>query len=99
MQATTLRVATYGYFGMGNLGNEASLAAFLDYLRDRHPEAVLSCFAADAEAVRREHGVPATRLMAYRAAPGSSGLRVRAAKAASRLLDVPRTFWLMRDVD
>lgn len=95
----TLRVATYGYFGMGNLGNEASLAAFLDYLRNAHPEAVLSCFAVDADAVRREHGVPATRLMAHRAMPGSSGLRVRAMKVAGRLRDVPRTFRLMRDVD
>ena len=99
MGGATLRVATYGYFGMGNVGNEGSLAAFLAYLREAHPEATVHCFAADAEAVRREHGVPATRLMAYRAAPGSSGLRVRATKAASRLWDVPRTFRLMRDVD
>lgn len=99
MAGATLRVATYGYFGMGNVGNEGSLAAFLAYLRESHPEATVHCFAADAEAVRREHGVPATRLMAYRAAPGSSGLRVRATKAASRLWDVPRTFRLMRDVD
>ena len=99
MGGTTLRVATYGYFGMGNVGNEGSLAAFLAHLRDTHPEADVHCFAADAEAVRREHGIPATRLMAYRAAPGSSGLRVRATKAASRLWDVPRTFRLMRDVD
>ena len=41
MGATTLRVATYGYFGMGNLGNEGSLAAFLAYMRDAHPEAAV----------------------------------------------------------
>jgi len=99
MRTTTLRVATYGYFGMGNVGNEGSLSAFLAYLRDAHPDAAVHCFAADADAVRREHGVAATRLMAYRPAPGSSGLRVRATKAGSRLWDVPRTFRLMRDVD
>lgn len=99
MRATTLRVATYGYFGMGNVGNEGSLAAFLAYMRDAHPEAAVSCFAADAQAVSRDHGVPATRLMAYRPAPGSNGLRVRVTKAASRLWDVPRTFRMMRDVD
>jgi polysaccharide pyruvyl transferase WcaK-like protein len=99
MGKTTLRVATYGYFGMGNVGNEGSLAAFLAYLRDAHPDAAVHCFAADADEVRREHGVGATRLMAYRPAPGSSGFRVRATKAASRLWDVPRTFRMMRDVD
>ena len=71
MGETTLRVATYGYFGMGNIGNEGSLAAFLAYLREAHPEAAVSCFAADADAVRRDHGVPATRLMAFRPGPGA----------------------------
>ena len=98
MDVTPLRVAAYGYFGMGNLGNEASLAAFLAYMREAHPEAELRCFGADAESVQRDHGVPATRLMAYRAGHGG-GLLVRAGKALSRVWDVPRTFRMMRDVD
>ncbi len=88
MGATTLRVATYGYFGMGNLGNDASLAAFVAYLRERHPEAVVSCFAADPVAVRRDLGVPSTRLMAYRPGPGG-GLLVKASKAAEPAVGRP----------
>jgi polysaccharide pyruvyl transferase WcaK-like protein len=99
MSTRPVRVAAYGYFGMGNIGNEASLAAFLDYVRERHPEATLSCYVAGPDQVEREHAVPATRLMSYRADPGRSGPLVVAAKAASRLWDVPRTFRMMRDVD
>jgi polysaccharide pyruvyl transferase WcaK-like protein len=93
------RVAAYGYFGMGNIGNEASLAAFLDYIRERHPEATLTCYAAGPEQVEREHRLPATRLMSYRADPHRGGPLVLAAKALSRLRDVPRTFRMLGDVD
>lgn len=93
------RVATYGYFGMGNIGNEGSIAAFLGYLRAAHPESEVRCFAADPDVVRRDHQVDATQLMTLRAANrgrlGSSGL----AKAMSRIWDIPRTFVMMRDVD
>jgi len=92
-------VAAYGYFGMGNIGNEGSLEAFLRYMRRTHPEAALSCFAAGPGEVEREHGVPATQLMAYRAAPDTHGPVTTAVKALSRLWDIPRTFRLMRDVD
>ncbi len=93
------RVAAYGYFGMGNIGNEGSLAAVAAYLREAHPDADLHCFAAGADAVRKEHGIPATQLMTFRADPRHSGALVKAAKLAGRLWDVPRTFALMRDVD
>lgn len=92
------RLAVYGYFGMGNLGNEGTLAAFLDHMRTRHPEVELWGLVADPDAVRREHGLPAVRLMAYRPGPGGGPLR-RIAKLASRVWDVPRTWRLTRDVD
>jgi polysaccharide pyruvyl transferase WcaK-like protein len=93
------RLTVYGYFGMGNIGNEASLAAFLRVLRRDHPEVVVECLAADPAAVTREHGIPARQLMAYRPAPGARGLRVLVRKASSRVWDVPRTVALVRDVD
>lgn len=99
MTAPPLRVAAYGYFGMGNIGNEGSLAAFLDLLRQRWPHATVTCLAADPETVRREHGIPATRLMAYRPSAARGGPLVKVAKAVSRLWDLPRTFALTRDVD
>lgn len=92
------RVAAYGYFGMGNIGNEGTLSAFLDQLRPDH-RLRLSCFAAGPEAVRRDHGIPAKQLMSFRADPRQAGVRTKVRKAAGRLQDVPRTFSMMRDVD
>lgn len=91
------RVAFYGYFGMGNIGNEGTLAAFLACLRPNHLR--LSCFAAGPEAVRRDHGIPAKQLMSFRADPRQAGMSTKMLKAAGRLWDVPRTFSMMRDVD
>lgn len=92
------RLAVFGYFGMGNLGNEGSLAAFLAFVRREHPEMRLLCIAADPEAVRREHGIPAVRIMAVRGASIGGGFDTLK-KLVGRLLDVPRTFVLLRDVD
>lgn len=98
MSARWPRVATYGYFGMGNIGNEGSLEAMLAHLRTR-PEGSVSCLAADPVAVERDHGVPAARLMAYRADKGRRGPALVARKLIGRVADVPRTFALTRDVD
>ncbi len=93
------RIAAYGFFGIGNLGNEASLQAFIDSVRQRHPDARTTCFALDPARVERQHGIPAVSL-ASRTFDGSGRepfLSLR--KALSRLADVPRTFRLLRDVD
>jgi polysaccharide pyruvyl transferase WcaK-like protein len=67
-------------------------------MRRTHPEVTLTCFAAGADAVQREHGIAATQLMTYRSTSAGSATG-RVLKAVSRLWDVPRTFGLMRDVD
>lgn len=99
MSPPRTRVGVFGYFGMGNIGNEGTLAAFLSALRSRHPGADVHAFVAGPAEVEREHGVPATRLMAYRPAgtlPRAADLVV---KALSRVWDVPRTFRAMGSVD
>jgi polysaccharide pyruvyl transferase WcaK-like protein len=93
------RVAAYGFFGIGNLGNEASLTALLAYLRERHPDAALSCFGVGAEAVERDHGVPARQLMTYARHGRASGRLTQGVKALSRLWDIPRTFAMVGAVD
>jgi polysaccharide pyruvyl transferase WcaK-like protein len=92
-------VGAYGFFGVGNLGNEGSLAAFLEQMRAAHPQAELICLGADADHVRREHGIPAAQLMTYRATAGVTGRLVLAKKALSRLWDIPRTLWLVGRID
>jgi len=89
-----LRVLTYGYFGLGNIGNEASLESFLRRLRAGNPDAEVRCLGVDPAAVERQHGIPARRLMV-----GRSGRRSRVLRALYRLADVPRTFLLVRGAD
>ena len=69
------RLAAFGYFGMGNLGNEASLAALLARVRERPTRR-----RADLLRVRRGRRepralLPATRLMTYRPACTGFGQR------------------------
>jgi polysaccharide pyruvyl transferase WcaK-like protein len=93
------RVAAYGYFGIGNLGNEGSLAALLTYLRQSHPQVPVSCFALDPDAVQGEHGIHAVQLNTFRANPNRGGPLVNARKAIGRLRDIPRTYKMLGDVD
>jgi polysaccharide pyruvyl transferase WcaK-like protein len=92
-------VGLYGYFGMGNLGNEGSLAAVLSYLRQAHPSAEVTCYATDAALVSREHGIPARRLMTVPRERRRGRAWDAVVKAACRLRDVPRTFQMMGRVD
>jgi polysaccharide pyruvyl transferase WcaK-like protein len=78
---------------MGNLGNEASLAAFLVQLRTLQPLARVWCLGTGPGDVARQHGIPARSLM--RGAPGLPPVR----RAFTRLIDVPRTWWLLGGAD
>lgn len=94
-----VRIGAYGFFGMGNVGNEGTLDAFLRQVRAIDPHASFICFGADADAVRQEHGIPAFRLMSYRAPARAPGPSVVVRKAFGRLWDIPRTLWLVGKVD
>ena len=82
------RVTAFGFLGIGNQGNEASLEALHGWA-DAH-DVALCALCVDPAAVTRDHGIPATRLMTYRRDLASGDLRVSALKAVGRLLDVPR---------
>jgi len=58
----TKRVALFGLFGCGNLGNDASLTAILDLLHRQIPDASITCICPAPEVVQRTHGVRALRL-------------------------------------
>lgn len=56
---TFRKVALFGVFGVGNLGNECTLQAMIDNLRDRLPEAQITCICSGPEVVQATYGVPA----------------------------------------
>jgi len=51
-------LALFGLFGRTNLGNEATIAAFLDSVRRRYPDATIACIGPDVSQVTRMHGIP-----------------------------------------
>lgn len=57
------RFAISGYYGFGNLGDEALLAVMVERLRARWPECGIDVFSADPAATARTYGVDATPRM------------------------------------
>ncbi|HXF33999.1 MAG TPA: polysaccharide pyruvyl transferase family protein, partial [Candidatus Acidoferrales bacterium] len=55
-----LRLLVSGYYGFGNLGDEALLATIVEGIRRRHPGAVVDVLSADPNGTSRTYGVEAT---------------------------------------
>lgn len=55
------KIALYGNFGSGNLGNECTLQVVIERLRRSWPDAQLLCIGADPHDIRARHQVPAAR--------------------------------------
>jgi len=53
------RIAVFGNFGAGNLGNECTLYALLQNLRDRMPKASFLCICSGPEEIAAAHHVAA----------------------------------------
>ncbi len=58
VSARPARIALFGLFGRGNLGNDASLEAMLNFLRRDRPEAEIFCVCKEPDVVERTFGVP-----------------------------------------
>jgi polysaccharide pyruvyl transferase WcaK-like protein len=54
-----VRIAFYGNFGEGNLGNEVTLQTVIEHTLARWPEAQLECICTGPEDVRARHGIAA----------------------------------------
>ena len=60
-----LRVGLFGKLGSGNIGNDASMEAVLQYLSADHPGAIIDAMCTGAERVTEWYGIPATPLFWY----------------------------------
>lgn len=58
-------ITFFGNFGAQNLGNECTLAAIIQNLRKRVPDAAISCICPEPEETSARYGIPAF-LMSYR---------------------------------
>jgi polysaccharide pyruvyl transferase WcaK-like protein len=60
--AKPIRIALFGLFGTGNFGNDASLEVMLTFLRERLPNAHISCICGNPPAVEKDFGIRAVRI-------------------------------------
>lgn len=56
------RIALFGHFGAGNLGNEATLQAMVYNLRRFLPDAEISCICSGPEKTSSEYDIPAVSI-------------------------------------
>src|SRR5271167_377833 len=59
LDPTRLRIALFGNFGIGNLGNEATLQAMVYNLRKHLPNAEISCICSGPENTASEYNISA----------------------------------------
>jgi polysaccharide pyruvyl transferase WcaK-like protein len=84
------RIALYGMFGAGNLGNECTLQVIIEQILRHWPDAQLVCFCANPQDVRTRHGITAFPSEAVdRAAAAKSGVRGRLERALRIFLRIP----------
>src|SRR5208283_3781 len=59
-EATQRKIALFGAFGVGNLGNECTLQALLYNIRKHVPDAEISCICQGPEETRSAYNIPAS---------------------------------------
>lgn len=98
MTAGPPRVGLFGLLGSGNIGNDASMEAVLNYLSADHPDAVVDAMCSGPARLKDVYRMEAVDLSWYRArARAPSGILAIAAKCLGKGLDVFRiAAWVRR---
>ena len=95
-----LRVGLFGKLGSGNIGNDASMEAVLEYLRSDHPDVIVDVMCTGPGSVTGRYGIPATPLFWYHQhARAHSGLPAIAVKVLGKGIDAFRTAVWVRQHD
>jgi polysaccharide pyruvyl transferase WcaK-like protein len=91
-RTASIRVGLFGILGSGNLGNDGSLEAVVNYLRGLDDEVELRFFCMGPEEVRARYGASAESLQWYESHAGNaSGLHAVTLKMIGKLFDPFRT--------
>lgn len=98
MTADPPRVGLFGLLGSGNIGNDASMEAMLNYLSADHPDAVVDAMCSGPARLKDFYRIEAIDLSWYRALAGSpSGIAAIAGKCLGKGMDVFRiAAWVRR---
>lgn len=93
-------IALFGLFGCGNLGNDASLQAILELIREERPNARLICICDRPDLVSTRFGVRCRAISGSRHLYGlPRRLHRTLGKLAGRVWDLASTLGALRGVD
>ena len=87
-----MRIALFGGFATGNLGNDATLVAMLANLRSRLPAADFYCVCPDPPAVRNRYSLPAVPIDPGAAGAGDAARAGRILRLGKRALAEPSSW-------
>jgi polysaccharide pyruvyl transferase WcaK-like protein len=94
------RIALLGLFGCGNFGNDGSLEAMLNFLRQARPQAELTCICANPELIGSRHDISTLPISsAHSPAAGIPTRLRRARKVVDKLSDLYLTMKEIRRFD
>ncbi|WP_245420508.1 MULTISPECIES: polysaccharide pyruvyl transferase family protein [unclassified Mesorhizobium] len=100
MRRTPQKIALFGLFGSGNLGNEGSLEAMVEFLRRERPDAELSCICREPEVVKKTFTIETLPIRRNGPAGGLAGrLNRLCLRIPAKLADFARAFGHVRKAD
>jgi polysaccharide pyruvyl transferase WcaK-like protein len=93
-------IALFGLFGCGNLGNDASLEAMIDFLRSARPDASLFCVCHEPDLVAKTFSIETVPINWSRHLTGSMRTLNRLfLKIPGKLADLAQTLRYIRSAD
>jgi polysaccharide pyruvyl transferase WcaK-like protein len=94
------RVGLFGFLGLGNSGNEASMEAILAYLRGAHPDAAVDAMSGGFGRVHARYGIAAIPISWNESrGAGKEGIGGIPLKLLGKLIDVLRIILWVRKHD
>lgn len=94
------RIALLGLFGCGNFGNDGSLEAMLNFLRQARPQAELTCICANPGLIGSRYGISTLPISSALTPPARTPTRLgRVRKVIEKLADLYLTMKHIRRFD
>jgi polysaccharide pyruvyl transferase WcaK-like protein len=100
MRERHAKIALFGLFGCGNLGNDGSLEAMIEFLRHHRPDAELVCICDNPDEVTRKFGIATQPISWSRYLTGVTRKLDRLfLKIPGKMVDLAQTLRNIRNAD
>jgi polysaccharide pyruvyl transferase WcaK-like protein len=94
-----LRIGLFGLFGIGNFGNDASLDAILEFVRQKIPDAKVTCICTNPDIIGSKTGMQTARINSYPLAGWTANANRILGDAPREISSIIHTVRTLRDLD